>query len=56
MLLSYRRYLNTIPHEALLVEANEVWGVVEPESLTQEELIEVLVGKDEAVENGGSAR
>lgn len=47
MLTPYRKYLETLPYEALLIEANEVWAINDPEGYLREELIEVLVGKDE---------
>lgn len=56
MLVDYRRYLNTINYEALLVEACDIWCIEAPEQYDQAELIEILVGKDDNVNAGGGAR
>lgn len=54
MLIEYKSYLKTLPYEALLIEAVEVWGIEDAEAnYTQEELIEVLAGRDEELHTRG---
>lgn len=53
---TYRNYLHTLNTERLLREAVNVWNVHNPDILSRDELIEKLVGLDEAVELGGTAR
>lgn len=52
MLVTYRRYLESVSYEALLFEAFEVWGIEAPEQFDRDELIEILVGKDEESVHG----
>lgn len=54
MLIEYKSYLKTLPYDALLIEAVEVWGIEDAEAnYTQEELIEVLAGRDEELHTRG---
>lgn len=47
MLVTYRRCLESMSYEALLVEAHEVWAIEAPEQYDRDDLIEILVGKEE---------
>lgn len=47
MLAPYRNYLQSLSYEQLLTEALTIWAINDPEQYDQNELIEVLVGKDE---------
>lgn len=53
---TYRNYLNSLNFELLAREATNVWNVQNPRDFGQDELIEKLVGMDEAVDLGGTAR
>lgn len=53
MLIDYRRYLSEITYDALLIEAIGVWGIEAPEQYQADELIEMMVGKDEALDKAG---
>lgn len=54
MLVDYRRYLQQIDYNALLIEAVGVWAIDAPEQYSAEELIEIMVGKDEALSLAGA--
>lgn len=47
MLAPYRKYLQALTYDQLLQEALTFWSISDPEQYDQDELIEVLVGKDE---------
>ena len=53
---TYRKYLQTLSPKDLATEALDIWGIdVNGEDFEMEvdELIEILVGKDEAEEKAG---
>lgn len=52
MYATYRLYLMSLDPKALAVEAQEVWGMSDNdiEVLEMDELIEIMVGKDEEEE------